>query len=61
LIVALGLESTTSNARRVIEGGGLNIGKDKTAIRDPNALIDVEDGLIVRVGKRRIVRVRLSS
>jgi tyrosyl-tRNA synthetase len=62
LIVALGLETSTSNARRVIEGGGVTIGPDHSAVTDPKALIDVHDGLIVRVGKtgRKIARVVLS-
>jgi tyrosyl-tRNA synthetase len=59
LIKELGLESSTSNARRVIEQGGLTVGPDREAIADPKALIAVSDGLIVRVGKRKIVRVRL--
>lgn len=60
LIVALNLETSTSNARRVIEQGGFNIGDDRTVINDPKAAIPVTDGLIVRVGKKKIVRVRLS-
>lgn len=60
LIVSLGLESSTSNARRVIDGGGVTIGPDRDVIKDPKALIDVTDGLIVRVGKHKIVRVRRS-
>ncbi|MDR3635250.1 MAG: tyrosine--tRNA ligase [Isosphaeraceae bacterium] len=59
LIVALGLETTTSNARRVIEQGGFNIGPDRETIRDPKALVPVSDGLIVRVGKRKIARIAL--
>ncbi|WZO96761.1 tyrosine--tRNA ligase [Isosphaeraceae bacterium EP7] len=60
LIVALKLDTSTSNARRAIEQGGVNVGEDRTAIADPKAIIAVEDGLIVRVGKRKIARVRLS-
>jgi tyrosyl-tRNA synthetase len=60
LIVGLGLETSTSNARRVIEQGGVNIGPDRTPITDPKAMVPVSDGLIVRVGKRKIARVRLS-
>jgi tyrosyl-tRNA synthetase len=60
LIVAIGLESSTSNARRVIEGGGVTIGPDRAAVTDPKALIEVRDGLIVRVGKRKIARVVLA-
>jgi tyrosyl-tRNA synthetase len=61
LIKELGLESSTSNARRVIEQGGFNVGvgPSRQTINDVKALITVHDGLIVRVGKRKIARVRL--
>ena len=59
LIKELGLETSTSNARRVIEQGGFNIGPHREPITDPRALIFVSDGLIVRVGKRKIARIRL--
>jgi tyrosyl-tRNA synthetase len=59
LIVELGWESSTSNARRVIEQGGFTIGPERTAVSDPKATIEVADGLIVRVGKRKIARLRL--
>jgi tyrosyl-tRNA synthetase len=61
LIKELGLESSTSNARRVIKQGGFNvgIGPARATINDVKALITVNDGLIVRVGKRKIARVRL--
>ena len=38
--------------------GGVNIGPDREGITDPKALVHVHDGLIVRVGKRKIVRVQ---
>jgi tyrosyl-tRNA synthetase len=59
LLKELGLESSTSNARRVIEQGGVTIGPDREGIADPKALVTVHDGLIVRVGKRKIVRVAI--
>ena len=59
LIVALGLETSTSNARRVVEQGGVNLGPDRTPIADFKVAVDVTDGLIVRVGKRKIARVKL--
>jgi tyrosyl-tRNA synthetase len=37
----------------------MNIGPDREVIADPKALVRVSDGLIVRVGKRKIVRVAL--
>jgi tyrosyl-tRNA synthetase len=59
LLKELGLETSTSNARRVIEQGGFNLGPNRESIADPRALILVTDGLIVRVGKRKIGRIRL--
>jgi tyrosyl-tRNA synthetase len=59
LLKELGLETTTSNARRVIEQGGFNLGPHREVISDPKALIYISDGLIVRVGKRKIARIRL--
>lgn len=60
LIVALGLETSTSNARRVIEQGGFNVGPDRRVVNDPKASVAAADGLIVRVGKRKIARIRLA-
>lgn len=60
LIKELGLETSTSNARRVIEQGGVNLGPHRETVTDPKALVQVSDGLIVRVGKRKIARIRLA-
>ncbi len=57
LLVKLGLETSTSNARRLIEQGGVTLGPDRTPVTDPKAMIASLEGLIVRVGKRKIVRV----
>lgn len=59
LLKELGLETSTSNARRTIEQGGVTIGPDREAVHDPKSAIAVENGLIVRVGKRKIVKIRL--
>jgi tyrosyl-tRNA synthetase len=59
LLKELGLVSTTSEARRVIEQGGFNVGPNREVVADPKALIYVSDGLIVRVGKRKIARIGL--
>jgi tyrosyl-tRNA synthetase len=61
LLKELGLETSTSNARRVIEQGGMNIGPERDVITDPKTLVTVHDGLIVRVGKRKIVRVAVGK
>jgi tyrosyl-tRNA synthetase len=59
LLREVGLESSSSNARRVIEQGGFNVGERREVITDPKALIFVSDGLIIRVGKVKIGRIRL--
>jgi len=59
LLGLAGLAKGNNEARRHIEGGGVSIGPDRQKIADPTANIPVTDGLIVRVGKRNVVRVRL--
>ena len=59
LLKEIGFESSTSNARRVIEGGGFNVGPRRETISDPKSLVYVSDGLVVRVGKRKIAEIRL--
>ncbi len=59
LVSLLGLAKSNNDARRVIEGGGVNVGPDRERITDPKATVAVPDGLVVRYGKKRIVRVRL--
>jgi tyrosyl-tRNA synthetase len=59
LISLLGLAKSNNDARRVIEGGGVNVGPGKERVSDPKATIAVPDGLIVRYGKKSVVRVRL--
>jgi tyrosyl-tRNA synthetase len=60
LLVALKLAASGNEARRLVQQGAVKIGPDREKITDPNALITVTDGLIVRVGNRRIFRVRVS-
>jgi tyrosyl-tRNA synthetase len=58
LLVLLKLASSNNEARRLIQGGGVTVGDDRTKVADANALLDVATGLIVRVGSKKIVRVR---
>jgi tyrosyl-tRNA synthetase len=60
LLVAVGLASSNNDARRLVQGGGVTIGPTRDKITDPNAAVAVMAGLRVRVGSRRIVRVRLA-
>jgi len=60
LLVRLELAKSNNDARRLIQGGGVNIGPDKVKISDPNQLIEITDGLIIRVGSKKVVKVRLA-
>jgi tyrosyl-tRNA synthetase len=60
LLNLLGLAQSNNEARQAVQAGAVNIGPDRTKVTDPKANIAVSDGLIVRNGKRKIVRVRLS-
>jgi tyrosyl-tRNA synthetase len=59
-LVALLFGESNNSARRLIQGGGVTTGPDKEKVADPNQLIAVTAGLIVRVGNRRVKRVRLT-
>ncbi len=50
------LVKTTSEARRLIEQGGFKINDE--AIKDVKATVKVESGMIVRAGKKKIVKVK---
>lgn len=57
LLVALGLQSSNSEARRSVQQGGVRINEQK--IDDPNAELTPQDGDIVQVGKRKFAKVKL--
>ncbi|MFO0969463.1 MAG: tyrosine--tRNA ligase [Gemmataceae bacterium] len=59
LLVLLELAPSKKNAKTLVEQGGVNLGPERTKVTDPFAKLKLEDGLIIRVGSRRIVRVRL--
>jgi tyrosyl-tRNA synthetase len=59
LLVALKLAPSGNEARRLVQGGGVTIGPDRTKVTDPNGTVNVTAGLLVRVGSRKIARVRL--
>jgi tyrosyl-tRNA synthetase len=53
------LAKSGNEARRLVQNGAVTVGPDKEKITDPMAIISVSTGLIVRVGNRRIVRIKL--
>ncbi len=59
LLVALQLAPSNKEARRLIQGGGVTIGPEREKVTDVNATATVASGLIVRVGNRKVVRVRV--
>lgn len=59
LLVKTGLAQSTSEGQRLVKGGGVTMGPDRTKVTDPKAEIVLTDGLLVRVGSRKIARVRL--
>jgi tyrosyl-tRNA synthetase len=55
VLVATGLATSRADARRLIQGGGVALeGARQT---DPAALVTVERGTVLQVGRRRIVRI----
>jgi tyrosyl-tRNA synthetase len=60
LLVSLGLATSNKDARRLVEGGGVTLGPEKFKVTDHAAKVPVLDGLIVRVGSKKVVRVRLA-
>lgn len=61
LLKAAGLCNSTSDARRSIAQGGAYLGEDKTPIESHDQSIEVTDGLMLWVGKKRYCRIRLSG
>ncbi|WP_026326390.1 tyrosine--tRNA ligase [Paenibacillus ginsengihumi] len=57
LLVALGLQSSNSEARRSVQQGAVRINEQR--IDDPNAELTPQDGDIVQVGKRKFAKVKL--
>jgi tyrosyl-tRNA synthetase len=57
LLVTLGLQASTSEARRSIQQGAVKVNEEK--MDDPNAVLNEYDGVIVQVGKRKIVKIKV--
>lgn len=58
LLVETGLAPSMSEARRLIEGGGVTVaGQRCTVVNTPVSLIPNEPSVVIQVGKRRFIRV----
>ncbi len=59
LLVQVGFAKSNNEARRYVQEGSVTTGPEREKITDPNAQIPIPaEGLIVRVGKRKVARVR---
>lgn len=58
-IARAGLSSSNSEARRLIQQGGVSVDNDK--VMDINAELSSEKEYLIQVGKRRFARVRLKK
>lgn len=56
LLTESGLCATSGEAKRLIQGGGVSIEGEKITAFD--AEVDVVDGMVVKAGKRRFIKVR---
>ena len=57
LLIAAGLATSKSEARRLVEGGAVRL--DDVTVRDRAAEVDVRSGAILRAGKRAFARLRM--
>jgi tyrosyl-tRNA synthetase len=60
LIVLAGFARSNGDARRLVVQGGVTIGSNRQKVDDPKADIQVQDGLILRVGAKRVGQVRVN-
>jgi tyrosyl-tRNA synthetase len=61
LLKETGMAPSTSEGRRLVEGGGVSV--DGVKVEDPEASVPAEQGRVyrVRVGKRRFLRIRIAG
>ena len=61
LLKVAGLTSSTSDAMRLISQGGLSVfdGDRPTIINDAKTILDLKSGMLVKAGKKKIVRLEI--
>lgn len=59
LLVNLQMAESKSEAKRLVEQGGVAI--DDRIIKDPNLIFTHKDGSIIRVGKRKYLKIKLTA
>ncbi|MHC4479515.1 MAG: tyrosine--tRNA ligase, partial [Planctomycetota bacterium] len=61
LLRLAGCAATNGEARRLVEQGGVRLGRDADSLEvvdDPTADLPVADGAVLKVGRRRFFRLR---
>lgn len=61
LLVMVGFCKSNNEARQKVTEGAVTIGPDRTKMTDPKANVTIEDGLIIRLGSKKIVRLRIGG
>jgi tyrosyl-tRNA synthetase len=59
LLQVTGLSPSSSEARRLISQGGVSLGEDKARVETHDTPIAVIPGLLLWVGKKRVVRLAI--
>lgn len=57
LLTKLGLVPSNGEARRMVQQGGVRVNQEK--VEDVNARVNVEDGMVVQVGRRKFAKVTI--
>ncbi|MFC7441256.1 tyrosine--tRNA ligase [Laceyella putida] len=58
LLSQLGLVATNGEGRRMVQQGGVRINQEK--VTDPQAKVEVRDGMVVQVGRRKFAKVKMA-
>jgi tyrosyl-tRNA synthetase len=61
LLQKMQLAKSGNEARQKVVEGAVTVGPDRTKVADPKAVVAIKDGLIVRLGSRKIARVKMAS
>lgn len=56
LLVKIKLAPSKSEAKRLVEQGAVNL--DSSIVRDWGKVVEIKDGMILKVGKRRFIRLK---
>lgn len=61
LLADTGLAASKSEAQRLVEGGGvsISIGNQESRIQNWKEEIKIEEGMVIRAGKRRFIKIHL--